>query len=44
MFTFFRFHELKEHHDERTETMLKIYEESPLKKDADNQERYSSLF
>lgn len=35
---FCRFQELKEHQDDRTETMLKIYEDSPAK-EADDQER-----
>lgn len=33
IYTFSRFQELKEHHDDRTETMLKIYEDSPAKID-----------
>uniref|UniRef100_H2S104 RING finger protein 207 n=1 Tax=Takifugu rubripes TaxID=31033 RepID=H2S104_TAKRU len=35
-----RFQELKEHQDDRTDTMLNIYEESPAKRDAGSQDRY----
>lgn len=33
---FSRFQEPKEHHDDRTETMLKIYEDSTLAKEMQN--------
>ncbi|XP_056887195.1 RING finger protein 207 isoform X2 [Takifugu flavidus] len=33
-----RFQELKEHQDDRTDTMLNIYEESPAKRDAGSQD------
>lgn len=37
---FSRFQELKEHQDDRTETMLNIYEESPAKRDTGSKDRY----
>lgn len=37
---FSRFQELKEPPDDRTETMLKVYEESPANREADRQDRY----
>lgn len=38
---FSRFQEPKEHHDDRTETMLKIYEDSTMTKES--QDRYGLL-
>lgn len=41
-FCFCRFQELKEQHDDRTETMLRIYEDGPARRDADSQQRCST--